>query len=398
VGRDIEPIARIPLARSVPRLITAPLLGLLGGVASAAAGAMLASGPIGVGLMVFGGLVAIGALAAAAMLLSIRLEVDESAVGLLWPGGSRVYPLSHGPVTRVRLTGPAASRIDARRGMLGWAIGPATLRGNEAIEVIRLAPTASVIVVPTERGRLAIAPARDTDLLDALSRSARARQRLAALAAPVIPAVPEKEPQPEIAPEVAPEVQESGPVAQREYAAPPVERRVLTGIERVRLEARLEAEREAADRGEFLPAPMEPEPAVPAAPASAEQAHELRPEPPHVLGPEPPNAPIPERLEIPVAASGRRRMAVRRPRPALGLVVLPLFGAGAAWGVGLLTGRMPMPGTDLARLTTLALVMAGPATSIGAAMALAWWPRLVGVVVAGGLAASVFVARALIGP
>jgi hypothetical protein len=42
--------------------------------------------------------------------------------------------------------------------------------------------------------------------------------------------------------------------------------------------------------------------------------------------------------------------------------------------------------------------MAGPATSVGAIMALAWWPRLVGVVVAGGLAASVFIGRSLIGP
>ena len=54
-------------------------------------------------------------------------------------------------------------------------------------------------------------------------------------------------------------------------------------------------------------------------------------------------------------------------------------------------------GTDLARLTSLALVLAGPATSVGALMALAVWPRLVGVVVAGGLAASVFIGRALVG-
>jgi hypothetical protein len=74
-----------------------------------------------------------------------------------------------------------------------------------------------------------------------------------------------------------------------------------------------------------------------------------------------------------------------------------LVGAGAAWGVGLAVGGMPEPGTDLARLTSLALVLAGPATSVGAIMAMAWWPRIVGVVVAGGLAASVFIGRALIG-
>ncbi len=40
--------------------------------------------------------------------------------------------------------------------------------------------------------------------------------------------------------------------------------------------------------------------------------------------------------------------------------------------------------------------MAGPATSVGAVMAMAWWPRLVGVVVTGGLVASVFIGRALL--
>jgi hypothetical protein len=79
------------------------------------------------------------------------------------------------------------------------------------------------------------------------------------------------------------------------------------------------------------------------------------------------------------------------------LVFVPLLAAGAAWGVGLAAGRMPEPGTDLARLTSLGLVLAGPATSIGAIMALAWWPRLVGVVVAGGVVAAVFIGRALIG-
>jgi hypothetical protein len=92
-----------------------------------------------------------------------------------------------------------------------------------------------------------------------------------------------------------------------------------------------------------------------------------------------------------------RRPAIRPPRPGIAFVALPLVGAALAWGVGLAGGRMPEAGTDLARLTSLALVLAGPATSVGAVMALAWWPRLVSVVVAGGLAASVLIGRALIG-
>ncbi|MBA2264727.1 MAG: hypothetical protein H0W10_08700 [Chloroflexi bacterium] len=91
------------------------------------------------------------------------------------------------------------------------------------------------------------------------------------------------------------------------------------------------------------------------------------------------------------------RVLLRRPRPRAAFVLLPLLGAGAAWGVGIAAGHMPEAGTDLARITSLALVLAGPATSVGALLALAWWPRIVGVVVAGGLAASVFIGRALIG-
>jgi hypothetical protein len=108
-----------------------------------------------------------------------------------------------------------------------------------------------------------------------------------------------------------------------------------------------------------------------------------------------------EALQVPVptvpAAGLRGRLTLRRPRPSAAFVLLPLLGAGAAWGLGLLTDGHPEPGTDLARLTALALVLAGPATSVGAIMARAWWPRLVGLVVAGGLCASAFIARALLG-
>jgi hypothetical protein len=120
------------------------------------------------------------------------------------------------------------------------------------------------------------------------------------------------------------------------------------------------------------------------------------PETPVVPEPEPPVA-APE-VQPEASPRRRRRIGLRRPRPALAFVVLPLVGAGAALAVGTATGRMPEASTDLGRLTLLALVMAGPATSIGAIMALAWWPRLVGIVVAGGLVAAVFIGRSLIGP
>ncbi len=99
---------------------------------------------------------------------------------------------------------------------------------------------------------------------------------------------------------------------------------------------------------------------------------------------------------------GRRRRLPQpqlglRPGPSLALLVLPLVGAGAAWGLAVWLDRMPSPGTDLGRLTALGLVLAGPATTVGAIMARVYWPRLVAVVVAGGLVAAVFLGRGMLG-
>ena len=363
------PIARIRLARSLPRLLAGPLLlGLIGAVAIVA-GMVAVGGILGLVLAGAGGLLGVVAMVAAVVLLSVRLDVEESAIGVTWLGGGRIYPLSAGPVTRVRLRGTTASRLRSRFGLLGWGIGRARLREHEPIEVVRLAPTATAILVPTERGRLAIAPASDDDLLDALSRAARARQRLADLAEPaaVVEAPPPAEPEPE-------------PVPEAEPAPPPP----LTGIERALLELRMAEERAAAETAEAAAAVAEAEAAQDAATGVAE--HDV------AVPPAPMPAPVGERRP-----RLRGRYAIRRPRPTVAFVFVPLLAAGAAWGVGLSVGRMPDPGTDVARLTSLGLVLAGPATSIGAIMALAWWPRLVGVVVAGGFVASVFIGRALIG-
>jgi hypothetical protein len=360
-------IARIRLARSLPRLLAMPVALLVAGAGALAAGLLVVGGTVGLVLAVLGGAVALAGVVTAAVLLSVRLEVEEAAVGVSWLGGGRVYPLTSGPVTRVRLRGPSASRLRPRTGALGWALGRAILRDSEAIDVVRLASTPTVILIPTQRGRLAVAPAHDEDLLDALSRAARARQRLEALAA-ALPAPTEP------APPLETDAEEPPPEPEPE---PPPEPRPLTGIERAMLERRL------ADEG-----------------SKAADMPTVEPEPPAAeVAPEPEVAVVPQVVLVDEpAARRRRRIALRRPRPGVAFVFLPLVGAGAAWAAGAATGLMPDPETDLGRLTLLALVMAGPATSVGAIMALAWWPRLVGVVVAGGLAASVFIGRSLLGP
>jgi hypothetical protein len=351
------PIARIHLARSLPRLLAFPLLVLVIAVLAAAAWALDLAGSEagGIALAVLGAVLALAAIVGAVALLSLRIEVHEASIRLAWLGGERHYTLSRGPVTRVRLRGPDASRLRPRFGLIGWAVGSARLRDEEEIHVVRLARTRTAILVPTDRGRLAIAAADEEELLDALSRAARARQRLESIG-PV-----DRTPEPVRA-------SPTEPAATTVEVEPPI----LTGIERAIREQRLAEERAAA------------------AAAAAAEAH-ATPDIPQRAAAEP------ESGEPVTSVAGRRGIRLGRPRPAVMLAFLPLIGAGAAWAIGAIAGTYPDPATDAGRLTALALVLAGPATSVGAIMAWTWWPRLVGVVVFGGIAASVFIGRALLG-
>jgi hypothetical protein len=248
------------------------------------------------------------------------------------------------------------------------------LRDVEDVEVVRLAGTATVILVPTERGRLAIAPSSEDELIDALSRAAQARQRLERFIAEA-PSAPEGEPVAATPPE-EPSWPEPDPEPE---PGPPA----LTGIERALLEERLAREREEAQA---------------AAGESISSAPDALPEnTPQAM----PAAGVEE-----TAAPSRRGRWLRgsrgvprtgRPRPSAAFVFVPIVGAGIVWIAATALGRLPDPTSDVGRLTALALVLAGPATSVGAIMARAWWPRIVGVVVTSGLAASVFVGRALLG-
>ncbi|HEX7173254.1 MAG TPA: hypothetical protein VF365_11700 [Candidatus Limnocylindria bacterium] len=356
----IPPIARIRLARSPLRLVAVPALLVASGTGltvAAVLGPMRLMQPAWIALVAAAAVVALFGLFIAIRLLSVRLDVEEAAVRVRWLGGERVHALTPGPVTRVRLRGEHASSLRSRTGWLGWTLGRATLRGEESIQVVRLAKTATAILVPTEEGRLAIAAASETDLIEALSRAARARQRLEQLARTAPPAL-----EPGSAPDEAPP---DGPHA-------------LTGIERAELEEHLAREREALT-------------AEPAAGAQAAVDGE---------GAVPP-APTPDAVEAPATGRrprGRATTRLGRPRPSAAFVLLPLVGSGIVWGLATVGDRLPDAGTDLGRLTSLGLVLAGPATSVGAIMARAWWPRLVGVVVTSGLAAAVFVGRALLGP
>jgi hypothetical protein len=354
------PLARIHLDRSLPRLLGAPLL-----IAVAGAGAMVAGAAVGGGLSTLvlfavGGIALVAALLGAVVLLSVRLDIEEALIRLHWIGGERRYPLARGAVTRVTVRGKQASRLRPAFGAFGWAIGRARLRGEETIDVVRMAPTRTVILVPTEHRRLAIAPRSEGELLEALSDAAQARQRLDELAREPAPATVE--------------VDEPAPDADLE-----AELHELTGIERAVLEERLAAERGARETGT--------EPAAPLAVTFA--------------------APAPMAPDVATRPPGPTILA-RRPRwlspqlpPALGasmaFILLPLVAAAAIWGIGGALDHLPVDGSDRWRAVTLSLALGGPGTAVGALMARIWWPRIIGVVVTSGLAALVVAARALLG-
>lgn len=335
------PLARIRLARSLPRMLVMPLTVVAAGAAGILAGLTTAAPPMSFVLVLLGALIVLGGGAAAVVLLSIRLAIAPSAVVVSWLGGERRYPLVPGPVTRVRLAGPSASRLRPRSGGFGWGIGRARLRDEEDIDLVRLAPTATAILVPTEGVRLAIAPADEAELLSALTEAAQLRHRDRA----------------------AEEAEPDEPEVDFEPAS-------LTGIERALLEERLARERLEAQRAAEAARAAAAALADGAAAALGAGVAEITPRPPR---------------------AGRLPAVV-----GWIFVLLPTAAAGAAWWVAQAAGHLPPSGTDLARLSLLALVLAGPATSIGAIMALAWWPRLVGVVVAGGLVATVLISRSFV--
>ncbi|HEX5579744.1 MAG TPA: hypothetical protein VFY43_08775 [Candidatus Limnocylindria bacterium] len=444
-------IAPIPLARAPGRMLVAPLLLLVAGAAAVTAGVTVA-GLIGTGLVAAGLVVASLSLYLAVMLVTVRLDVEVATLRLRWFGGERRYTLVRGPVTRVTLRGDEAARLRAGFGALGWAVGRARLRGRETIDIVRLAPTASMILVPTDRGRLGIAPRSEEHLLSALSAAARIQHRLDEVAErarafmdlPAAGGVAAAAPSPEPA------------------AASPAGRRMLTGIERQLLEERLAAERAAAlERAEAerraaltaaeaaaLAAPVITEDAgaptgsvvrerrratwrrpawlarrrsapeaADVAPAAAMTAAAAtmpadtplpapEPEPIVPAAPWMPNLPEPaaavaEPVTAEVAAPAERpgmaRLKVRDGQwLAFGLALTPVIGAGAVWLIASMRGDLGLSVEEL-RPIALALLAIGPVGALAALAARAWYPRLQGLVTITALTGLVLVGRVLLG-
>lgn len=367
-------ITSVRLARDRVRLFAAPVLFVLIAAAAVAGGLML-GGPGGISLLAVGVLAALVAAYLVALVSSYRLRVEPGVLRLQWLGGERRYRLVQGKVTRVAVIGENAAALRPRFGALGWAVGPAVLRDDEPIELIRLSMRPPLIVAPTDRGRLAIAAAVESDLLAAMTHAVRLQERLDEVASRR--AAPP-------APEVAPR-----PPA-------PVAPRILTGIERTLIEQRLAAERTAAQAaaeaeraGAAAAVPREAPPASESVPASA-----MAVAPGAVAAPAAPRVARPRQRaqwQRPdwVAVPGPATVAAALP------IALPLIGAGIAWIAVTVTGRPALP-VDEARILLAALVLIGPLGALGGFIALAWYPRLGGLVMVSSVAALAMLTRTIL--
>jgi hypothetical protein len=383
MAHEPMPIARVRLARSLPRVLALPAaLVLL--AAAAGTAAWLAGGAVEVSLGVLAGALIASAAAVAILPLTLHLEVEVGGLRVRWLGGGRRYRLVPGAVTRAPMRAPGERVIRTRFRILGWAYGSARLRGSERISIIRLARTPTVILVPTDHGRLAIGAASEAELLEALGAAARVQQRLDEVSGRVRAALPEPP---------AREVEHAPAPVSSEAVAPDAGPRVMTGIERARLEAELAAARAAALR-EAEAERAAATPAGDAAPPAGAAVEVSRP--PAAKAETPPWV----RLRAPrIGAPARAGWASERPtavRVSIALALLPL--AASLVGFFIAGGSSALVYDNVpTRLLATALVACGPAAALGVLIARAWWPRLAGLVATSAVVAVVLLARATMG-
>lgn len=375
-------IAPVPLARSGRRLAVVPVILLAAGAVAVGAG-LLRTEPWGLALVAAGALVALLGLVLWLVLLSIRLEVEVATLRVRRLGGERRYTLVRGPVTRVPLRGPEAARLRPSLAALAWGVGRARLRGDETIELVRMAPSDTMILVPTDHGRVGIAPASEQQLLNALAAAARIQQRLDEVAERARAYVP--------LPPPAPEPAVPAPAEGDERPG-----RVLTGIERAILEERLAAQRAAALQAAEAERQAAADAARMATFIAAEEAQK-----PLLAAAQRPTAR--GSVSLPAVRVPRPRVHVGRPRLEVSgerlrdfvILVLPVLAAVAVWVAAATQQRLDMPPAQL-RPVAAALLASGPAAALAGVVARVWFPRLLGLVTITSLLGVGLVARALL--
>lgn len=103
--------------------------------------------------------------------LSLRLEIHPGEVRVTSILVRRRYPVQAGAVTRLRVE-PRKGILGTQLGGFGIEIGAGRIPSAESVDVVRLAPVASLILIPTQPARLAVVPSSERTLLRALELGA----------------------------------------------------------------------------------------------------------------------------------------------------------------------------------------------------------------------------------
>ena len=364
-------LARIRLWRSVPALLAIPGAGSLAGlvvVAAAAFGGPVLAGWPGIALAAGGFGLLLTSVTLGASRVTLRLDVEVAGLRIHGLGFDRRYALVPGPVSRVTLRGRRSVPFRMEGGALSWGLASARLRGSERIDILHLGLPDTAILIPTDRGRLAVSPMSESTLLEALTAAVQLQRRLGQVVGDARARV---SPPPPPAP------------------APP---RQLTGIERRLLEERQRSEATQADGW----APAEPDMAVAEAPVAAP-----------TLLPVPPSETV-----VAITTSAQVVLVGRRRRPAPPTIV-PAFGAGWLSGGRLAVVFGPLTAAAFAWLAAasaglterpstgdplgLALLLGGPLTALAAFVAFSSWPRLAGLASVSAAFGMLLVLRAALG-
>lgn len=302
-------------------------------------------------LAVAGGILAVEGAYLGVRQMSIRLDVEPGTVRLRGLGLDRRYGLEPGNLRRVHTESAGEAWLRSGRGLLlGFGAGRAVLSGGESVDIVRLAPGPSLILVPTDRGYLGIVPADEAELIAALTEAVRAA--------------------PPVAPAARPVGASAATIATAAVTTPD-----LSGIDRAAREQRLVGERGEAAAGaaaERATATMTAQVAAIPAPAAAVAVR---------------------RPTVP-----RRRLSRSRTSAVpwswtpgqVAAVVIPSLAAFATWIAARAMGGEGLPAGDL----LAAVIAAGPLASLAAAMTIPRWPRLAGLTSATAIAALLLVLRA----
>ena len=180
---------RIEIARDPARLLLWLGFRLVVGEIGIVVG-LRAPGAIGVAVTVAGVAVLLYVMLLALHVLSLRLDVHPGEVRVSSVLIRRRYRLVRGAVTRMQAPHGRAA-FGTQLGGFGLEIGIGRAGTDESVDVIRLAPVRSMIMIPSDGNRLAVAPSSERRLLRALQAAAEGIGLATTVAAEVqMPAAP----------------------------------------------------------------------------------------------------------------------------------------------------------------------------------------------------------------